>query len=171
MNDDDDRKLFREQMAGVRRLPGAPAAPDRPRPPPRAKFTREDQRAVLHESLVGGEPADAHEEFTYCRPGLSRTVMRKLRRGRYSIEAELDLHGLNANQARLALDDFLSDCLARRLGCVRIVHGKGTRSGRDGPVLKPKVVRWLRRRNAVLAFTTARPVDGGTGALYVLLRA
>lgn len=170
-DDPDEKRLFREQMAGVRRLPRSREAPERPRPAPRARFTRADERAVLHESLAGSQSPDAHEEFTYSTPGLSRTVLRKLRRGAYSVEAELDLHGMNVATAREALDQFLGECLAARYRCVRVIHGKGTRSGHTGPVLKPKVARWLRRRNAVLAFTTARPVDGGTGALYVLLRA
>lgn len=167
----DDKRLFLEQMAGVRRLTRGTERPERPRPAPEARFTRADERAVLHESLAGGDSPDSHEEFTYSRPGLSRTVLRKLRRGAYSIAAELDLHGMNARDARTALDEFLAESIAARYHCVRIIHGKGRRSGHAGPVLKPKVVRWLRRRNAVLAFTTARPVDGGTGALYVLLRA
>lgn len=170
-DDTDDRKLFLERMAGVRPLRGGQERPDRPRPAAEARFTRADERAVLRESLAGEQSPDSHEEFTYASPGLSRTVLRKLRRGAYSIASELDLHGMNARDARAALDEFLAESIAARYQCVRIIHGKGTRSGHGGPVLKPKVVRWLRRRNAVLAFTTARPVDGGTGALYVLLRA
>ncbi|MEX0606657.1 MAG: Smr/MutS family protein, partial [Halofilum sp. (in: g-proteobacteria)] len=88
-----------------------------------------------------------------------------------TIDAELDLHGMTRVEAATALEQFMRECRQRRLGCVRIVHGKGRRSSDQGPVLKPAVANWLRRRNEVLAFTSARPVDGGSGALYVLLSA
>ena len=166
----DDRELFRKQMGDVRPLETEKAAPERPRPAPEARFTRADNKAVLRESLSDAASPDAHAEFSYARPGLSKAVIRKLRRGQYSIASELDLHGLSVQSARTALDEFLAESIERRDSCVRVIHGKGTRSGHRGPVLKPKVARWLRRREAVLAYTTARPVDGGSGALYVLLR-
>ena len=171
MSDDhDDRELFRKQMGDVRRLDTGKTAPERPRPTPEARFARADRQAVLSESLSGGSEPDAHAEFIYARPEVSRSVIRKLRRGKYSVASELDLHGLTASSARTALDEFLAASVERGHSCVRVIHGKGTRSGHRGPVLKPKVARWLRRRDAVLAYTTARPVDGGSGALYVLLR-
>ncbi len=166
----EDLRLFRDQMSDVRRLSSDRTQPTRPRPQPEARFTREDRKRVLRESLAGDPGVDTHQELAYARPGLPPSVMVKLRRGRYSVTSELDLHGLNVAMAREALDEFLDEC--RQLGhrCVRIVHGKGTRSGHNGPVLKPKVAGWLRRRDAVLAFSTALPRDGGGGALYVLLR-
>lgn len=168
-NDSDDRDFFRKAMGDVRPLRNDRAERKRPQPPPEARFAREDRKQVLRESLTGPGSPDEHEEMSFLRPEVSRQVLRKLRRGRYSIADELDLHGLNATDARKALDDFLAEAALRGHSCVRIVHGKGTRSGLRGPVLKPKVARWLRQRRQVLAYTTARPVDGGSGALYVLL--
>jgi DNA-nicking Smr family endonuclease len=99
------------------------------------------------------------------------TVLRRLRRGDYRIEAELDLHGLTLIEARAQLREFLLAATARRLRCLRIVHGKGLRSGQRGPVLKQAVNSLLRRLDLVLAFTSAAMHDGGTGATLVLLRA
>jgi DNA-nicking Smr family endonuclease len=86
------------------------------------------------------------------------------------VAAELDLHGMTSELARSALREFMAECRRRDHRCVRIIHGKGRGSSNRGPVLKGKVNRWLRQRDDVLAFCSARPVDGGTGALYVLLR-
>ncbi len=143
------------------------------RPPaPEAAFTRSDQRAVLAESMSGPEPPalETGEEMAYRAQGVSESVFRKLRRGRLSVAAEVDLHGLNLNEARQHLRDFLVEARKRRLHCVRVIHGKGNRSGQRGPVLRNMVDRRLRQWSEVLAFCTARPVDGGTGAVYVLLK-
>jgi DNA-nicking Smr family endonuclease len=129
--------------------------------------------AVLEESLHGelvGDPLVASgEELSFRRPGVAESVLRKLRRGEYRVGGELDLHGLTAVQAKQALRAFLAAAVARHAGCVRIIHGKGLRSGHRGPVLKSVVSGGLRRTAAVVAFVSARPVDGGTGAVYVLL--
>ena len=101
---------------------------------------------------------------------MPETVLRRLRRGDYRIESEIDLHGMTLVEARAALRDFLLAAAARRLRCVRIVHGKGLRSGQRGPVLKNAVNSLLRRVALVLAFTSAAMRDGGTGATLVLLR-
>jgi DNA-nicking Smr family endonuclease len=97
--------------------------------------------------------------------------MRQLRRGLFPVEDELDLHGLNQAAARDHLADFLSYHRSAGHRCVRIVHGKGYRSGARGPILKIAVNTWLKRHADVMAFTSARAIDGGTGAVYVLLRA
>lgn len=171
---DEERELFREAMREVAPLESDRRAPDGPRPAPRAA-QREADEAAAREALVTGaldDPeADPGEELTHARPGIQRRVWRRLRRGQYAIEAEIDLHGMTRAEAAAALEQFLRQCRQRRLGCVRIVHGKGRRSSDQGPVLKPAVAGWLRRRNEVLAFASARPVDGGSGALYVLLAA
>jgi DNA-nicking Smr family endonuclease len=96
--------------------------------------------------------------------------MRRLARGGFSIQSEIDLHGLTSSEAKAELRQFLADSVMRGHTCVRIVHGKGRGSGAAGPVLKRMVDQWLRRWDAVLAFVTARPADGGSGAIYVLLR-
>ncbi|HEX7416534.1 MAG TPA: Smr/MutS family protein [Steroidobacteraceae bacterium] len=173
--DDDEATLFREAMRGVRRSAPAPRALLKRRAPaPRAHFTRADAADVLQQSLAP-MPADLEletgEELVFRRAGVQDTVLRNLRRGHYRVEDALDLHGLNLEQAKAALREFLAESLGRGRRCVRIVHGKGLRSGQRGPVLKSAVNSILRRTAPVLAFVSARRVDGGTGAVYVLLGA
>jgi DNA-nicking Smr family endonuclease len=124
---------------------------------------------MLSDSLDPAE-VETGEELLFARPGLQHGVLRKLRRGQYSHGAELDLHGMTVVIARQALALFLSECQHDGIRNVRIIHGKGNGSLRQQPILKSKVNHWLRQRNEVLAFCSARPIDGGTGALYVLLR-
>lgn len=173
-NDDtDEARLFRAAVRGVRPL-RAPASPLRPpRRRPQARFTRADRAAVLRESL---DPlaAEDSEHFTgealaFHRPHISATVLRRLRRGDFRVQREIDLHGMTVAEAKPALREFLVRALEQQVRCVRIVHGKGLRSGHRGPVLKAAVSSLLRRTGAVLAYVSARPVDGGTGAVYVLL--
>jgi DNA-nicking Smr family endonuclease len=113
----------------------------------------------------------AEESLSYRRAGVRDQTLRKLRRGLVPVEDELDLHGLNQARAREMLADFIALSRAERRRCVRIIHGKGTRSGARGAVLKSAVNEWLRRHFDVMAFTSAKAIDGGTGAVYVLLRA
>ncbi len=170
---EDDRRLFREAMRDVKPLERSTrAAYERPKPRPAARFARADRLAVLEESLFAGpiDPAlEGGEALVFRRAGVSSTVLRRLRRGEYRVQGEIDLHGLTVRQAREALREFLSEALRRHWRCVRIVHGKGLRSGHRGPVLKSTVAAVLGRIAPVLAYVSARPVDGGTGALYVLL--
>lgn len=170
--DDDDKQLFRAAVADAKRLPAQPLR-STPRPKPKARFTRAAARETLEESLTGlpdpNEPL-LGDGLWFARPGVQDATLRKLRRGYYSIGAELDLHGLRAEAARLALLEFIQTAHERRTRCVRIIHGKGYRSGPRGPVLKQKLNGWLRQRDDVLAFCSARIEDGGTGAVYVLLR-
>lgn len=174
MTDDDDRQALNEALRGVRPL--GPASP-RPAPPPRAPRARQrraDERDVLRESLATSPvvlDVETGEELLFRRAGVPAEVLRALRRGRYTVAAELDLHGLTERDAKLVLRDFLAEALRRDQRCVRIVHGKGRGSGPRGPVLKRAVNHWLRQTGAVQAFASARTVDGGTGAVYVLLSA
>lgn len=174
MNEEDDRELFRRAAAGTRKLRQPHQAPQRPRPPARAVFRQADERAALQETLRV-DPADlgveSGDEIQFRRDTVTGAVLRKLRRGEYAMGGELDLHGLTSVEARDAVRDFLADAARRGLGCVRVVHGKGRGSGPRGPVLKNSVNRWLRRHDAVLAFCSAQPAHGGTGAIYVLLAA
>ena len=168
----DDATLFREAMRDVKPLRAASRVQRTRKPPPRARFARAERMAVLEESLVGelDDPSAASGDvFAYRRAGVQESVVKRLRRGLYRVQAELDLHGLTETQARLILREFLAEALSRHYGCVRIIHGKGLRSGHRGPVLKTVVAGILRRTRAVVAFTSARQIDGGTGALYVLL--
>ena len=168
---DEDRELFRKALEGVRPLEGRPEPPARPPPPPRARFRRADERAVLAESLAANPEAEADtgEDLNFRRPGVGLPTFRKLRRGEISVRDEIDLHGMTAAEARVALYDFLAEARSLDFRCVRVIHGKGKRSGHQGPVLKRKLGRWLQLRDDVLAYCSARPVDGGTGAVYVLL--
>ncbi len=171
--DDPDKDLFLEAMREVKRLPQGQAAPESPKPRPQARFTRLDQAEVLKESLL--PPADESllatgDELMFRRPHLPEEVLAKLRRGHYAVDAEIDLHGMNGAQAKAALREFIADAVQRNMQCVRIVHGKGKRSGPRGPVLKNIVNRWLQYTDPVLAFASARSVDGGSGAVYVLLK-
>lgn len=170
---DEDQRLFRAAVADARRLSSRSLhSSSKPKPKPSARFTRAAEREVLSDSLSGlpnpSEPLLGDGLF-YSKAGVQERVLRKLRRGHYRISAELDLHGLRSEEARLALAEFLRDARGGRTRCVRIIHGKGYRSGPHGPVLKHKLNGWLRQRDEVMAFCSARPVDGGTGAVYVLL--
>jgi DNA-nicking Smr family endonuclease len=170
---DPDVRLFRDAVRDVKPLPTDEARAARRRPPkPMARFSRADRHAVLQESLNGdsGDPElAAGDELVYHRAGVQMSVLRKLRRGQYRVQAEIDLHGLTVVEAKQVLRDFLASALERKLRCVRIIHGKGLRSGHRGPVLKGVVSSVLRRVGPVVAYVSARQVDGGTGAVYVLL--
>jgi DNA-nicking Smr family endonuclease len=121
---------------------------------------------------VGGDEAVTGDQaLSFQRAGVRIQVMRRLRRGLYPIEGELDLHGLSQTAARDRLAGFLARSRDGGCRCVRIIHGKGYRSGARGPVLKAAVNLWLRRHMDVMAFVSARAIDGGGGAVYVLLRA
>jgi DNA-nicking Smr family endonuclease len=118
----------------------------------------------------GAAAPGAADPLSFRRPGVREQTLRHLRRGRFPVEDELDLHGLSQAAARDHLAEFIAASRHAGLRCVRVVHGKGYRSGARGPVLKIAVNTWLKRHADVLAFTSARVIDGGTGAVYVLLR-
>lgn len=169
---DDDRTLFREDVGQVKPLyKGAQRPPDHQLPSARPRSRQADEQAVVA-ALLDDAPdgADTGDELVYARPGLQHRVVSRLRRGHYRCQAELDLHGLFVATARPAVAQFLIDSHDAGYRCVRIITGKGLRSGNDGPVLRSRVGAWLRRRDEVLAYCSARRVDGGTGAFYVLLR-
>jgi DNA-nicking Smr family endonuclease len=171
----EDRTLFRARMAGVRPLPPTHrAAIEPPKPDPLPRQRLRDEAEVLRESLDGPlSPEDRLESGTedaFLRPGLPRRALSDLRRGRWVIQAEIDLHGHTRTEARDALGAFIASCLARKLRCVRVIHGKGLSSPGGWSVLKTLSRQWLARREEILAFCAARPHDGGDGALIVLLR-
>ncbi len=170
---DEERDLFRAAVADVRPLEQDRQPPANPAPPPVPIKHLEDERQVLQDMLSDpDEPEllETGEELFFARPGLQQNVLRKLRRGQYSIGAELDLHGMTVVEARQQLVAFLQAVRSRDIRCVRIIHGKGNGSQQRRPILKGKVNHWLQQRDEVLAFSSARPVDGGTGAIYVLLK-
>ncbi len=172
--DQDDGGLFRRAMRDARTIEPDPRAPDyKPKPKPRARFRREDERQVLQESLeadIDEIETGAGEALRFHRASVGRRTMRKLGRGNFAVQAEIDLHGMTVPEAKAQLREFINESVYRGHTCVRVVHGKGLGSGQRGPVLKGKVNNWLRRWNEVLAFVSTRQVHGGTGAVYVLLR-
>ena len=144
------------------------------KPKPKARFARADEHAALEESLdvdIDNLEESSGEALRFQRATVGRTTMRMLTRGSYAIQAEIDLHGMTLAEAKPRLEKFVYRCARGNKLCIRIVHGKGLGSGERGPVLKKGVARWLRKWDAVLAFVSARQVDGGTGAVYVLLKA
>lgn len=172
MSQDDDA-LFRRAIADVRPLEtDGRVEPPLKKPKPSARFSRADEARALEESLQADvdeiERANG-EARRFRRAGIGRRTMRRLARGSYAVQAEIDLHGMTLAEAKPRLAAFIDACVRDGKRCVRVVHGKGLGSGQRGPVLKPNVDRWLRRMDDVLAFVSTRQVDGGTGALYVLL--
>jgi len=170
---DADKALFQEQTSGTRKLEhnkvNHPATPLKPIPLQRIA----DDRQVLDDMFSderNAEDVETGDELYFAREGLQQKLLKQLRRGQLSITAELDLHGYIVADARIALTEFLKDCRRHGDRCVRIVHGKGHGSKQKLPVLKNKVNAWLQQRDEILAFCSARPVDGGTGAVYVLLK-
>ncbi len=169
-NEDAD---FRRAVADAEplRQPKRVAHRRRPAPVPRQRLR--DERAALAESLAGpfsvDDALDAGNELAYLREGLQREVLRKLRRGHWVVQAELDLHGMNRQVAAVSVAEFLRHCRRRGHSCVRIVHGKGLGSRQREPVLKGLLRKWL-LRDEVLAFSQAPAAQGGGGAVLVLLK-
>ena len=171
MNLTDDEKVFAEAMRDVKPLRVRDkVGVERPRPKAEARLSRAASRQVLADSLHGTINDASGEEVAFRRQGVPERTLRDLRRGRYSIEEEIDLHGLNRTQAQAALKQFIIEAATRQLGCVRVIHGKGSRSGPEGPVLKNCVQGWLAQWDEVLAVASANRRHGGSGAVYVLLR-
>ena len=172
--DDRDRALFRAAVTDVTPIITSRVhyEPDPPLAIPRQR--ERDEAAALHESLHGEPLVDLHleggDEAAWSRVGVQRSVLRDLRRGRWTIEALLDLHGHTRDEARDALNQFIGECMTQRKRCVRVVHGKGLGSPGREPVLKKLVLGWLSQKTEVLAFCQAPTVDGGAGAVMVLLQ-
>lgn len=171
-SEDSNSKLFRDSVGDVRPL-NHDRDDSRPQPPPPVpSFSRQDETMVISELLLyGPEHLDVEcgEELQWAKDGIRPRVQRRLRQGRYSVAAELDLHGLRTEQAHAEILNFIAHSLEQQHTCVRIIHGKGLRS-RIQPKLKILTAKLLRRMPGVLAYSSARPVDGGTGAVYVLLK-
>ncbi|MDB5797511.1 MAG: mismatch repair protein MutS [Paucimonas sp.] len=168
--------LFRRSIGPVAPLVPPDRAALRPSPPPPVARQHEaDEQAALEQSLSDEFTIDAllesDEALSYVRPGIGRDVLRKLARGEWVIQSQLDLHGLRRDEAREALAEFLRNQIRRGVRCVRIIHGKGLGSVNREPVLKNKVRNWLVQKDEVIAFCQARNIDGGSGAVVVLLKA
>jgi DNA-nicking Smr family endonuclease len=143
-------------------------------PPPIAVQHQLDEQRVLHEAISDEFDAstllDIDDALSFRRPGIGTDVTRKLRKGDWTLQGEIDLHGLRREEAREALAAFIRDAHRRGWRCVRVVHGKGLGSPGKTPVLKGRVQSWLIQKNEVLAFVQARGDEGGAGALVVLLK-
>ncbi|MDB5860581.1 MAG: hypothetical protein JWQ76_4270 [Ramlibacter sp.] len=172
---DADKNLFERAAGAVQRLPSHGRVHHAPEPPAPIPAQRQlDDQRVLKEAISDQFDAstllEVDEAMSFRRPGIGIVVARKLRRGHWSIQRELDLHGFRTEDAREALAAFLREALRQGMRCVRVVHGKGLGSPGKTPVLKGKVHGWLVQKEEVLAFVQARADEGGAGALVVLLK-
>ncbi len=168
-----ERDLFALTVGVVTLLREVAVAPDRPKPPATARQRERDEAAVMLEAISDEFDVesllDTDDALSFRRSGIGPEVVRKLRRGVWAIQAQLDLHGLRREEARERLNRFIHDARRGGLRCVRVIHGKGNGSPGREPVLKGKVKSWLVQKKDVIAFTQARASDGGHGALLVLL--
>ncbi len=147
--------------------------PSKPKPIPQ-QFIRDEKQALrdsLSDGYIPAHELESGEELLYLREGQSPSVLSKLRRGHWVVQANLDLHGLISDEARTQVAEFLARCKKRGIRCVRIVHGKGLGSRNREPILKHKVRNWLIQKDEVIAYAQARATDGGSGAVIVLLKA
>ena len=169
----DDIALFHDAIGPVRKL--AEAAPEPPRaapPAPRPRSREHDEALALHQSRFepfAASPLGPGDVLEYLRDGHPPRLLRQLKRGQYAVQDEIDLHRLTQAQAETILREFLAQARYEGRRCVRIIHGKGLRSGDPGPVLKSLVDRLLRLRADIIAFASAPAHDGGSGAVLVLL--
>lgn len=173
---DPEAKALALAMAGVQPLPDSNRANlNAPLPRPRPRQSIADEKAALHESLHGRidlqDRLEGGDEPHHLRIGVAANVLRDLRRGRWVVQSEIDLHGMNRDEARTALATFLAECLHNGIRCIRVVHGKGHGSPQKLSILRQLVRGWLAQRIEVLAYCQAKPHDGGEGALIVLLHA
>ena len=169
-----ERHLFKRAVGAVKPLSHAPRVSLSGEPAkPLALQQMLDDDNVLRESLSDDFDVstllDTDDELSYRRSGIGTDVTQKLRKGHWSLQGQIDLHGLRSDEAREALGQFIRDAHKRGWRCVRVVHGKGLGSPGKTPVLKSKVQRWLVQKNEVLAFVQAKGSEGGAGALVVLL--
>ena len=172
---DAESNLFVRAVGAVQRMPlNDQVSISPPAPPPVAAQRQKDEEAVLRDALSDGFDVstllDTDDALSFRRPGVGIDVTQKLRKGGWSIQREIDLHGLRSDEARVALAEFIRIAHKQGLRCLRVVHGKGLGSPGKTSVLKPKVHSWLIQKNQVMAFVQAKATEGGAGALVVLLK-
>ena len=167
---DDDLAFFRNAMKNVKPLHNDKVVLTKPPPLPFSKAAEEENinTDIFYNHNI--MEVETEEELLFTRAGIQHTVFAKLRRGQFTIKAELDLHGMVVRVAQLEVKNFLRQCQYRNIRCARIIHGKGYGSKTKQPILKNKLNLWLPQCGEVLAFCSARPSDGGTGAVYVLIK-
>ncbi len=170
---DQDSALFRQAIGKVRSVKQDTLIlkPDKkPSPIPKSQeLDRVDpmQNTVINSSL---DRLSQEDKLSFLAPGMQKNILKKLRKGFFGLDADIDLHGLNSQEARRQLINFLHFCVEDGCRCVHIIHGKGYRSPNDHPVLKNDINLWLRQHKDVLAFCSSPPKEGGTGAVFVLLK-
>jgi DNA-nicking Smr family endonuclease len=170
---DIDRDLFRTEAGPVVPVQQSTVNLHAPKPDPVPLQALADERQVVIDMASGPFNPDILEtgdELAYRQAGVQARISKKLKSGHIRIEAEIDLHGMTVKIATKQINEFFARCRARNKNCVKIIHGKGLGSRNGMPVLKNKLGQWLRQRSDVLAFCSAKPADGGTGAIYVLLK-
>jgi DNA-nicking Smr family endonuclease len=171
--DDDERELFRSSIGAVSRIHHDRDRSKPQSPAPRPKQRELDELAVIDELASGRlhyEEVETGEEISYLSPELQQRTLKKLRRGHWRVQDEIDLHEMTVQVASNVIREFLTQVKRDGLSCVKIIHGKGLRSGPDGPKLKRMTASLLARHSHVVAFASAPSHDGGTGAVYVLLK-
>lgn len=169
-----EASVFRDAVGAVEPLKSKDrTSHNLPKPEPRAlQFERDEQLALwqsLSDEMDIERLLDTDANLSYRRPGVGEDITRRLRKGDWTVQDQIDLHGLRVDEARAAMGAFFNNAIKRELRCLRVIHGKGLGSVMKTPVLKAKVMRWLAQREEVIAFCQARPNDGGAGALIVLL--
>ena len=173
---EDEKQFFRDEVADVRRLKiekRVETLKNKPSPKPRPQYEYSESEESVSNTM--SDPVDLRDAVVddvlfFARAGIQQKVQKKLRRGELPIEEELDLHGYTVVEAKTAIQEFLHECKRHKIRYIRIIHGKGYRSEQQIPVLKTHVAYWLPQLSDVLAFSSARANDGGTGAIYVILK-
>ncbi len=169
----DDLALFRQSVADARPLKQKNIVHHHTTPSTTPKPRRQSEASPADTRLSDEyqvEAVEAKDALHFSRTGVQHSVIKKLRQGQFTTHAELDLHGMIVTEAREALLQFIDNCRERHLRYARIVHGKGYGAASQQPILKNRLNSWLRQIDTVLAFCSAQPKDGGTGAVYILLK-
>lgn len=165
----DEASLFQEAMQGVNPIKHGNKVRTKPARK-KIKIRSHDERPDINDVFSDAPVDECPDQLLYSRDGITPDTLKKLRKGKFQIDSSIDLHGMTVDAARDYLLEFLAECEADGSRNIIIVHGKGYSSPGKKPVIKPMVNRWLRAAPTVLAFCSAQPKDGGTGAVYVLLK-
>ena len=167
-----DSNLFRKTVGKVEKIENSQIIPRQGRKPAiiPARQMRHTQLNDINQRSSPVSEISATDKLYFKRPGIQQKLMSKLRRGQFRIEKQIDLHGMTAVVAEKSLNSFLESCRQSNYRCIRIIHGKGSGSADNRPVIKNRISVWLRKNENILAFCSAKANDGGTGAVYALLR-
>lgn len=169
----EDSELFRQTVGKVHKIKRDKvllSTETKPKPYPKPAVINVDGHLIDSRTGLDVEKVGIEDSLSFLNTGLQHKVLKKLRQGYFGIDAEIDLHGLNSEEAKRQLLNFLHSCVEDGCRCVHIVHGKGHRSPNNHPVLKNNINLWLRQHKDVQAFCSAAPKDGGAGAVWVLLQ-